>query len=104
MPFTGNENHWISLEEAAKLTRNYREAAGSGAILGGFFGKNAILDILNQSGCVGLRIYYGQSDDDKSRFVLTGVNSDEDDLYEGHLAEISIDCPPHCPKANPLTS
>jgi hypothetical protein len=32
MDFTGNENHDISLDDAAKLTANYRASAGTKAL------------------------------------------------------------------------
>jgi len=47
MAFTGDEDHSISVEDASQLTQNYREQANSGGILGEFFGKRALLSILN---------------------------------------------------------
>lgn len=104
MPFTGNENHKIELADAAKLTRNYREAAGTGALLAAFFGKNALQAILNQAGCVGLRIYNARAENGNPNFVLVGVNSQGDDLTGGEIAEFGIGCPPICSTPNELTS
>ena len=101
--FTGNEDHSISLNDAAALTENYRETSQGGS-LGGYFGGSALTSILQQENCVGIRIYYGRTENHEPRFVLVGVNSDGDDLYEGELAESSIDCPPNCSKSNPLNS
>ena len=102
MPFTGEEDHGISLEEAAKLTENFRESMSTGMILGGFFGKTALSDILKQDECVGMRIYNAQFADGKPTYVLVGVNAAGEDLEDGELAEIVLPCPPYCPKASTL--
>jgi hypothetical protein len=96
MQFTGNEDHKISLADARQLTSNYRQKAGDQAILGGYFGKAAITAILEQQGCVGLRIYYGIFNDSRQTFVLCGVKANGDDITSGELAEVSIPCPPYC--------
>ena len=102
MPFDPNSTHDITLAEAVKLTRNYRTHEGAGATLGGAFGKDAILSIINQAACTSLRIYYALSDDGKKNFVLCGVDINGNDLYNGHLAEYCFTCPPFCPQGSPL--
>ena len=104
MSFTGKEDHSITLEDAGKLTKNYRENSPKGVILGGFFGKDTLLDILNQKECVGIRYYYGQKDDGTPVLVLVGANADEKDLDNGIIAEISTPCPPYCGEQNALNS
>ena len=101
MTFTGNEDHSISLNDAVSMTTRYRESEGSG-FLAGFFGKSAIDSILEQSGCVGIRIYNAMDDEDNRCFVVVGVTSDEKDMYNGELAEFSTGCPPHCAEGSPL--
>lgn len=105
MSFTGNEDHSITLAEAADWTRNYR-TANPGDTQGHFFGKQAILDILAQNNCVGIRLYYALDNQTpaKKQLIVVGVTSDQNDLYNGLLAERSIDCPPTCGIANPLNS
>lgn len=102
MPFTGNENHAMSLEEAAKLTKKYRDSVSTGTMLGGFFGKAALLGILNQTGCVGMRIYNALLNDGTPTYVLVGVDSPGEDMEDGEIAEIVIICPPICPKESSL--
>lgn len=102
MPFTGNENHEMSLEDAAKLTKKYRDSTSAGTILGGFFGKTALLAILNQTGCVGMRIYNAQLEDGTPTYVLVGVDSPGEDMEDGPIAEIVMTCPPFCPKESAL--
>ncbi len=103
MAFTGEEDHGMSLEEAAKLTANYRQSVSAGTMLGGFFGKTAILSILNQTGCVGMRIYNGQFKDGAATYVLVGVDAAGEDLEDGEIAEICLPCPPNCPVSSTLT-
>ena len=50
MKYTGNEDHSISLSEAAELTANYRASFTDNAyIKAEYFGKDAIIELLNQS-------------------------------------------------------
>ena len=104
MAFTGSENHAISLEEARKLTANYRAKAGKDAVLAGFFGKDTIQQILDQEGCVGIRYYYALTDDGKPALVLVGVDANENDLIDGVIAEVSLPCPPYCGQEATLRS
>ncbi|MES2140924.1 MAG: hypothetical protein V4511_14550 [Bacteroidota bacterium] len=103
MSFTGKENHAITLEEAAVWTSNYR-AANAGATKGHFYGKDAIQAIINQTGCVGIRIYYAIDNYGAKQLIIVGANTSENDLYTGLLAERSIPCPTRCGVTNPLNS
>lgn len=103
MSFTGEENHSISLKDAAALTANFR-ANHPGAVFGEYFSKKAILEILSQPDCVGIRIYFGEDDNKVTHSVITGLDKDENDLYNGSLAELSKQCPPFCSLPNPLNS
>lgn len=102
MAFTGNENHEISLEEAAKLTANFRESSSAGTTLGSFFGKTALSKILNQTGCVGMRVYNAKSEDGKAAYVLVGVDAKGEDLEDGSIAEYGMGCPPNCAVSSAL--
>ncbi len=101
MSFTGNEDHGITLTQASQWTKNYR-TANPGAIRGHFFGKTAIQNILNQEGCVGIRIYYALDDSGVKQLIICGATSDEADIVNGLLAERSKPCPPYCGTKNPL--
>lgn len=104
MSFTGNEDHSISLNDAAKLTKRYRDSVPTGSTIAHFFGKDAIQAILNQENCVGIRIYYGLNADDVKQLVAVGVTADENDMFNGLLAEKSFLCPAQCSTNNPLNS
>jgi hypothetical protein len=104
MPFTGNEDHAISLEEAGEFTARYREGLAPEAKIGGFFGKATLERILNQTDCVGIRYYYGIDNNNAQVLVLVGALADQDDIVDGELAEISLPCPNWCGKSNALNS
>lgn len=102
MPFTGEDDHSISLKDAAEMTERYRSSAGTGAFLGAYFSKDALSKILIQQGCTGIRIYNAINETDDPNFVLVGVKSDGEDMTDGPLAEYGIGCPPFCPTASKL--
>lgn len=101
---TGNESHDISLNEAAAMTKRFRESGPSTQIIAHFFGGAAINAILQQTGAVGIRIYYGLNEENQKQLIVTGVNSAGNDLYQGLLAERSVTCPIDCSSANPLNT
>jgi hypothetical protein len=103
MAFTGSEDHDISLSTASEWTQNYRDA-NPGEIKGHYFGKDAIIALLGQTDCVGLRIYYALNETDEKELIVVGVKENQDDLYDGNLCERSFKCPPFCGSANPLNS
>jgi hypothetical protein len=103
MSFTGTESHNITLAEASDLTANYRNMH-PGQPLGFYFSESAISSILNQPDCIGIRIYYAQQLDGTPKMVISGVKANEDDLFNGTLAEFGLKSPPFSGVANPLNS
>lgn len=104
MSFTGNEDHSISLETASQWTANFRATMQANDKLAEFFGKDAIQEILDQPNCVGIRIYNSIDDLGVKHFIISGVKANEDDLYNGELAEAGFGSPPFSGAANPLNS
>ena len=104
MSFTGNENHDIPLAQAAAWTKNYRDTITSGDTIAHYFGKQAIVNILAQANCVGMRIYYALDEAGQKQIIAVGVDANGNDLYTGLLAERTIRCPQMCSSANPLNS
>lgn len=102
MAFTGSEEHHITLSQAAEYTKNFRTKPVVPSVKGGYFGRNILEEILKQDGCVGIRCYYGQNDNNAPSLVLVGVDANGDDLTEGTLADIWVPCPPVCGKTNSL--
>ena len=103
MSFNENSGQTISLEEAAKMTKRYRDNhAGQKQAAG--FGVTTLQTILQQTDCIGIRSYYAQNDNGEMTLVLVGVKSNGDDLYQGQIMEFGAACPPFCGSSNPLNS
>ncbi|MCO4819657.1 MAG: hypothetical protein KC517_08530 [Bacteroidetes bacterium] len=103
MSFNPNQDHSISLAAAAAMTKDYRDA-NPGALIGGFFGKDALQAILDQVECVGIRYYYALDSNDNPTLVLVGAKANEDDLVNGELADIALPDPPNSSSPNALNS
>ena len=104
MAFTGKENHSVSLAEASSQTSAFRNKAAEGAVIGGFFGRDALKKVLDQTNCIGIRYYYAEKEDGTPTLVIAGVNKDGNDIEQGELLELSYPCPPFCSNSNSLNS
>lgn len=80
MAFDGNEGTMITLNDGAVLTRNYRNN-NPGNSLGMFFGKEKLLELLNQPECMGIRFYFGEQNRNLE-LVLVGADSNQDDILD----------------------
>lgn len=94
----------ITLEAASQLTANFRRTSQPNPVIAAGFWKETVQKILDQTGCVALRIYYGQNPDGSPAPVLVGVNDKGDDLTAGILGDDNYPCPPFCGAPNPLNS
>ena len=103
MPFNGSEGEAIPLRTAEAYTAKYREN-NPGAVLGHFFGKDILKEILAQEGCMGIRFYYGEDQGDAKVLVLSGADAEENDqLGEGRIvADVSLPVPPFGGQPNVL--
>jgi hypothetical protein len=107
MSYTGNEDQFITLETGALLTKNFRDSlppSPTDPTIGFYFSKSCIQDILDQTNCVGLRIYSALDEDNKRQLVIVGVDTSENDLYEGLIGDRGGKCPPGGGASNPLNS
>lgn len=104
MAFDGNEGSVVTLRQAASWTADYRNSTSAGSPLAQFYGRNKIEDILNQEGCVGIRIYHGLDENGKRILILVGADKDENDLVNGLIVELGPMCPPKCSSSNALNS
>ena len=106
MAFTGHENHSITLPVATLLTKSYRDendlAGNPSLVRAVFFGKDALLGVLNQPECVGIRCYFALDDAKSLTLVIVGATTDQDDLLRGQakILEIGLPSPPFCPAAD----
>ncbi len=104
MAFDGTEGKKITLAEGATLTANYRHTITTGTVIGHFFGKDILQSILAQSGCVGIRMYHAIDENGIKNLVLVGVDSSQNDLVSGIVADRSVICPPMGCTLNALNS
>lgn len=102
MAFDGTEGSEITLSEGATLTAEYRRL-NSGATKAHFIGKDLINDILAQSECMGIRIYYGIDENGDKQLVIVGADGNEDDILD-IIADKSKPCPSYCGSTNDLNS
>lgn len=102
MAFDGSEGGQISLDEGANMTSRYREE-NPNEIKGHFFGKDILKEILNQDGCMGIRMYYGINEKGEKELVIVGADSDQNDMLE-IVGDISLPCPSRCGNSNGLNS
>jgi hypothetical protein len=102
MSFNGNEGDFISLKDASDQTKAYR-TANPGSINGHYVGKNKLLDILNGTGCVGIRIYYAIAPDGTKNLMIVGVDASENDITSLVLDHM-FPCPSYCGNSNSLNS
>lgn len=80
---------WISLQGSMSLSIT---DANPKAMV---YGKDKIQDILDQQGCVGIRIYNGLAQS-KRVMVLVGIDSNGDDMTSGNILETGFPCPAYC--------
>jgi hypothetical protein len=100
MAFDGKEGAQISLAEGAAMTLAYRNSAGASGAKAHFMGKSILVSILSQTGCVGIRSYYGIDTDGNKQLVFVGVNASGNDMTSGIVADRSTPCPTTCDSNN----
>ncbi len=101
MAFNGTEGSFISLNDGAVLTKTYRTNHKNKKIAQ-FFGKDKLLDLLNQTGAMGIRIYFGERDGDLE-LVLVAADANENDLLD-KILDKGWSCPTNCSVNNALNA
>lgn len=102
MPFDGTEGAPISIEDAHKLTKNFRDHYPLQAPAQ-FLGIDLLIKIIEQEGTMGIRIYNGLDTDGKIKPIIVAAYANEDDNL-ALLGNNTLACPPRCASANPLNS
>ncbi|TGE16447.1 hypothetical protein [Hymenobacter elongatus] len=91
----------IPLDKAIEMTMHYQaKHAGSGRA--GYFSSRVYWELLEQPGCIGIRVYKGLKEGNIECFVLVGVNEKGVDMTEGLLYDMAAPCPPNCSAESPL--
>jgi len=101
MQYNGNEGSMISRTEARRLLDNYESSSAYAAnndVKGILFGKTHLETILAQTGCKGVRIYYGKDgtlNSDAPQLVIVGTDVDGNDLTS-KILDAGLPCPTLC--------
>jgi hypothetical protein len=95
MKITGKEGGPLDKETAAKWTANYRESK-QGKAHSHLFGAETVKRLLEQEGCVGMRIYYALNEEGEQQLLLIGADVDGNDLPESEVLDFAHVCPPYC--------
>ncbi len=101
MAFTGNESEVITLQEAKDWTAAFRNSNPT-SVKAHFFGRNQLMQILDQTDCAGIRAYYAIDNNGKKQLVLVGVDYDGKDQYTETILDRSEPCPQICDTSSPL--
>lgn len=104
MGFNGKEGEYITLTEAETLTAAWRNGS-NGDIKGGFFGKDKLQYLLDESGSAGIRMYFGETTSGEKTLVLVAADADKNDIITAEGAKIldrMVLCPPDCGTGNGL--
>jgi hypothetical protein len=98
-----NSGQVITLAEAEMYTENFRNEHPN-EIKAFFVGTEKLNLVLQQKGCIGIRIYNGASGEGGiANRVIVGVDSMGEDITDGIILEHLVPCPTYCSKSSPLT-
>ena len=102
MELSNSSGEIISLEEARRYTHDFqkRNPDEKKAFI---VGAENLWKILEQPGCLGIRIYNGYcEEDDMQNRVLIGVDADGKDMETGIILDKLTPCPPGCSSSSLL--
>jgi hypothetical protein len=100
MSFNGREGGLISLQDGAVMTARYRVNFPT-QIKARFFGKDVLNQILNQSGAMGIRMYFAQNANNEMELVICAADASENDMLS-MVGDYSVPCPTRCGTDNLL--
>ncbi len=103
-PLDKDRDHNIPLKRAAADTKRFRGGGPGRNGVAGAFLADSVRKLLDQPGCVGIRLYLGESEARDSEVIAVGVDAQGNDMVEGTLLNASFPCPPFCSDDNPLNS
>ncbi len=84
---TTNSNT-ITLQEAITMTHAYQNSPQfAGLTKAGLISATAVQDLLNQPGCVGVRIYFALNAYNNLTLVLVGTDTNENDMTSGIILD-----------------
>ena len=100
--FNGSEGTMIQLSTASTWTKKYRNE-NEGQPLAIFYGKAKLNELLNQTDCLGIRVYFATDGDGNKELVLVGAKANKNDIT-ALVLDGGTRCPDHCGASNELNS
>lgn len=96
MELDENTGAVITLQEGKDYIANFGKKYPE-EVKGFFMGKNNINKVLEQEGCIGIRIYNGyEATEQRMNQVFVGVDASGSDMTEGVILDRSYPCPSYC--------
>lgn len=93
----------ISLQEAETLTHAFQNSIEfQGQTIAGEINKAEIVNLINQTDCINIRIYNAINSNNQLTFVIVGVNAAGEDMTGGIILDRLALCPPNCHNSSPL--
>ena len=96
MPLPPPQDQHIPLDDAADLTRAYRQQAGPTAVKAWLFLRRYVDELLAQPGVAGVRLYFGRNTLGQLALVMIGVDGQGNDITQGTILDNHFPCPPFC--------
>ena len=97
--FKGNEPHEESAEQGRGYIRAWRANNPAALVRAHFFGRDVLVKMLAEPDVVGLRFHHARGAKGSETLVITSVDADGNDLWDGTVAERGLPCPPYCPRS-----
>lgn len=82
--YSGKEGRFISPNNSKKWVANFQKN-NPGHTHAFYFGRELFENILNEPGCVGIRVYYAQDDAKNPKMVLMGVDRQGNNITKKQL-------------------
>jgi hypothetical protein len=93
----------ITLQEAQELTFAYQDSTiALNQTIATSVDKTSLLNLLNQTDCEGMKMYFGLDDNNKLTIVCVGLDSIGNDMTSGQLLDRLSRCPPFCDDTSSL--
>ncbi len=101
--FNGTEGGPVTLERGKQSITDY-QLKNPGSIKARFFGKDALQNLLNVEGAVGIRMYFGIDPlTQENELILIAADAEGNDI-EGLILDMSKPCPNYCPSNSPFNA
>ena len=98
-----SNTHEITLAEAVAMTQAYQnDSLFANQTVAAMMESDAYLEIINQPGCTGIRMYFAKEAAGALTLVAVGVDSNGNDITSGKIMNRFKRCPIVCAQNSPL--